>query len=558
MKSIKFTSVKLIIHFLILILVSQLFPPAIHANAQAFALQVAASKTPMDIQYFSKKYKITEPISETRGDGWYRYLVGNFPDLSSASEFAGAFASRTGLSGVFPRKLENQPDSISQKQQADTAIQVAEPVANPPITDTIQAQVEKTTVSPEPTPVVRKSARKKGDISNYIFLKIIGIKNAAELRNDLISYGNSHLPLITRKLYIRIVERIYNYPIILLFISLILFFLLNIILVLLVLYYSNKQKNRKDRYVRIYKTLYEQVLCSYLFEEINWETTLLKLKRNKTPMNRKILTSVLLNFQENLRGEMDSRIPEIYVKLELHKDSLKAVKSSYYDNKVRGISELTNLYPKGAENIIQNYINHANVLVSAEAQASYIRLHPERPFDFLRRLTSPFTQWTQLTAFYLYRLHQMVVPSFSDYLNSEHPTVRNFCLKMIIHFQQLENASEIFRLVDSPMELTRFLALRAINDLRLYDGKELIKARFASETDKNRIEIIKAFKNLGTGEDIDFLETIIKTGSVSEKTEACRSLYFMSNEGVERLTLLSRNPGLKIEDYLAHVKDPRN
>jgi hypothetical protein len=129
---------------------------------------------------------------------------------------------------------------------------------------------------------------------------------------------------------------------------------------------------------------------------------------------------------------------------------------------------------------------------------------------------------------------------------------------MIIYFQQLEGVTEIFRFLDSKNELTRFLTFRAINDLRLFEGKELIKNCYPEETGKNRLEIIKAFKNIGTSDDFDFLESIIKSGSITEKTEACRALYFMNKAGRDQLNLLIMNSDQHIEQYLAHVTDPRN
>ena len=98
----------------------------------------------------------------------------------------------------------------------------------------------------------------------------------------------------------------------------------------------------------------------------------------------------------------------------MHKDALKSTKSMFYINKVRGIRELTNLYPQGAGEVIQYFINNPRELVRAEAQISYIRLHPEKPFDFLKRLTSPFTRWTQLS-----------VPAAHLYLASENQLSRD-------------------------------------------------------------------------------------------------------------------------------------
>jgi hypothetical protein len=208
--------------------------------------------------------------------------------------------------------------------------------------------------------------------------------------------------------------------------------------------------------------------------------------------------------------------------------------------------------------IISGLINNSNDHVRSEAQTAYIRLNPDKPFRFFKILTKAFSPWTQLSAFYLLRLHQLPVPSFADYLYSKHHTVRNFSLKMIIYFQQLENISEVYKMLESKMELTRFLSYRAINDLRLYDSRLLLKNKFRDETNKNKIEIVRAFKNIGTSEDFDFLEIIIKSESVSLKLEACRSMYFLSTEGKERLLKLNLESNVNLDEFIAHITDPRN
>lgn len=393
---------------------------------------------------------------------------------------------------------------------------------------------------------------------NRVVLWLLGDNTVSEFKSHMIDYGNNNLPLFLRKPYMRLVERTYTYPIIILFILLIVGLFINITLVLLVMYFTNKRKNHKERYVRIYRNSYEDVLRSYLFGEIEWDLALLKLKKLKKSLNRKVLTNVLLDFKENLRGEMDSQIPQIFIKLGLEEDSLKLTKSAFYFRRIEGLKALTNLDPENAKKIIPNYLNDKHFLVRTEAQVSYVRLHPENPFEFLKTLTSPFPRWTQLSSFYIFRLHQVPVPAFVDYLDSEIPTIRNFSLRMIIFFQQLENASAIYKLLDSPFEMTRFLSIRAINDLRLYEGKQMIKNMYQSETGNNKLEIIKALKNIGNEEDFDFLEPIIQSESISLKIEACRSLCYINNEGQERLNFLNQYSDLKIDQFLAHVTDPRN
>ena len=194
----------------------------------------------------------------------------------------------------------------------------------------------------------------------------------------------------------------------------------------------------------------------------------------------------------------------------------------------------------------------------AEAQTAYIRLNPETPFDFFYTLEKPFTRWTQLSAFNLIRLHQLSVPTFTQFLDFNHNNIRNFSLRMITYFQQLENVPGIIRMVEVKQEMTRFFAYKAINDLRLYDSRELIKSKFEKETERNKTEIIKVFRNIGTNDDFDFLLGVIKTGSVSLKTEACRSMYFMSQEGEEKVMQIDEQSVPEIKLLIAHITDSRN
>lgn len=417
-------------------------------------------------------------------------------------------------------------------------------------------------ISPEPASSKTKADKpetKAYSLNNIYLYKVIQDKQERiKIRNKLIEFGQNYLPEFIFPIYKKGLEGAFHYPITLVFLFMILVFITNLIFVLLVLNYSTQRKNKRERYVSIFRKMYEEVLLLFMFGEIDWDTLLVKLKRIEKPLNRKILVEILFNYQENLRGEMDKQIPEIFAKLNLFEDSVKAVEASQFHKKVQGIRELTHMYPEGALPIIEEYLNHSNDDVRAQAQTSYVLLNKENPFDFFRTLNSPFMRWTQLSVFYLFQLHKFPTLSFVHYLKSDHPNVRNFCLRMIIFFQQLENSSEIFEMLDHEMELTRFLSIKAINELRLYDGRVMIKERFAGETEKNKLEIIKALMNIGTEEDFEFLEAIIKSGTVSQKIEACRSMFYMSPEGSERLQNLDTAEYPELELYLAHVNDPRN
>jgi len=393
---------------------------------------------------------------------------------------------------------------------------------------------------------------------NYYIFRIFGKEKVDHFKARLIAYGNNHLPLFSRRYYFRVIEKSYTYPILFLFILLILFFIANILGVIYTLYLTSKSKNHNDRYIAVFTSLYEDVLRSYLFGELDWETARIKLKRIKKHKNRQILINVLFNFQENLRGGIDNRVSQVFIDLGLHHDAWKLAKTKPFYNRIKAIRELTSLYPERAHAVVRYFLNAKDDIVRDEAQKSYLKLNPQKPFGFFKDLTSPFTRWTQLSAFHLLRLHQIEVPHFINYIKTEHMNIQNFCLRMIIYFQQLDHITEIYALANSKHEMTRYLCIKATHDLRIEEGRAVIKALYPDETFKNRIEILRALRNIGHQEDYDFLETIIKTGSISEKTEACRTMYFMNHDSREHLEQLKEDENLEIDKFIAHVSDLRN
>lgn len=418
--------------------------------------------------------------------------------------------------------------------------------------------IKSTQQNQEIIPGVSSGSQEEDRLRNSVLSVFFTDKQLDFLMMQLVDYGNNHLPIKLRSFYISIVEKSFEYSIILLLVTLIIIFIFNILLVFSILNYTIKKKSRKEKFEKIYGKMYEEVVLAYIFGSIDWDTTVIKLKRIKRNENRRILISVLMNFKANFKGELEHFVPEIYTKLGLNNDSLKLARSIHNYKKVQGIMELINLYPEGAKGMINKLINDPNDYVRAEAQIAYVRLNMDRPFDFFYQLEKPFTKWTQLSVFYLIRLNQLPVPSFAQFLNSEHSNIRNFSLMMITFFQQLEDVSEVIKMLESKMDQTRYLAYKAINDLRLYESRELIKMRFENENYKNKLEIIKALRNIGEDDDYDFLKDIISTGSVSLKLEACRSIYFMSQKSRERIEQEMSELQPEIDLLLAHITDPRN
>ncbi len=555
---VRFNHAKLIICFFTLSYVMFYDVQAKCETCKKYVVQIAATKKAIQIQNFSQSHNLSGSITEFKSEFWYHYVVGNFSTYQAASDYAFTITQNTNLKNAFARVIQDSvaKDQILKTPDLDLEHELTENIVQDSLFTNLAEQKPENINRKEPELEEDETVIKKpGNLLAKILFKNEDPKN---FRNVLIDFGESNLPRNFQGLYAKIVEISLLYPLILIFIVFIFFFIFNILLVFLILNYTIRKKNHREKYMKVYGRMYEDIIMSYMFGIYTWDKVLPRIKKIKRKTNRRILISILLNFHENLKGEINNIIPEIYVNLGLHNDSFKSVKSIFDYRKIQGIRELTYLYPKGAMEIISDLINYKNDHVRSEAQTAFIKLNPDNPFRFFDILIKPFTRWTQLTAFHLIRLYQLPVPEFVKYLESKHFNIRNFSLRMITYFQQLENVSEIFKMLDSNEEITRFLTYKAINDLRLYEGKELIKIRFSSETEKNKLEIVKALRNIGLTEDLDFLENVISKESVSLKIEACRTMYFMNQESREKILQMNEKNNAGLGFYIAHVTDPRN
>lgn len=530
---------------------------ACHAGS-LYTVQVAASKTPTDIRWFSERHRIEEEMVEFWEKGWYKYVVGEFATLGDASSFIAQNLASKELQGPFARIL---PDSL----QGHT-VQINLSVASDslPIKAILPESVsDRDSMVAFAAPTRKRAVHLAEKYGNKYekygpWADLLGKENLQKIEFLIIEKVTPHLPKSWVPFYVKVIGSAFSFPVILFFLMLIILFIANAVVIVVILELSNTIKNNHVRFDALYTSMYERALTGYIFQEFDLREAVKRIKGIRGARNRKVFIEVLFNFRKNLSGDLEQKLLDIFFALGLEKDSMEKTQGRSFYRRIVGIRELTNLYPSMALPVVETYINDANDELRAEAQTSYVRLNHEEPFHFLKDLRKPFTRWTQLTSFYIFRLHKLPAPSFVEYLKSDLYNVQNFSLRMIIYFQQKENAQQIIRLLYAKREMTRFLAIRAINELGIHEAKPLLKDIYEKETYKNRIEIIKGFVHLGEEEDFGFLENIIRQKDVTLKIEACRSMYFMNSFGRAYLTGLTSDPELGIEPYIAHIYDPRN
>ena len=522
----------------------------------SYTVQVVASKSPIDIEWFRSSNQLESKVYQFQDKGWYKYVTGEFKDIHEATNYINHELAFKGLQGPFPRALNDSLKTVIFHASLTDTVSPAPETAN---ADSTAAKDTSLNNALSPAPAIQTAnSQDEKDLKYSPWAGIIGLKQLHKAEIAIVKFAGNFLPKAWIPYYGQMIDKAIRYPVILFFLLLIISFIMNAMLIIVFLELSNTIKNRLERFDELYTQMYERALTGYIFQEYDLETAIKQIKHIKYPRNRKVLIAVLFNFKKNLSGDLNDKLLDVFFKLELEKDSIKKTEGHSFYRRILGIRELTNLYPRAALPVVEAHINDENDELRAEAQTSYVRLNQEEPFRFLGSLRKPFTRWTQLTSFYIFRLHKLPAPSFVEYLKSDMYNVQNFSLRMIIFFQQIESAQEIIKMLDAKREMTRFLAIRAVNELGIQEAKPQLKEMYEKETYKNQLEIIKGFLHTGDSGDFDFLEAIIREKDITLKIEACRSLYFMSTPGKEKLLSLKEEKELDLEPFIAHIYDPRN
>jgi hypothetical protein len=433
-------------------------------------------------------------------------------------------------------------------------------VALDSISDTI-----KVAAVPSPTKVISKEKdsyyridiKEERTYNNPFSRKILsGYKNR-NLRSVLISW-NTYFPQPLNEFYTIIVEKSFRFPIVFFFLFIIVALMGNVLVVIGILFLSNRIMNFRNKQRKSLRFFYEQILTDLMLQTIDSKEAMLRLSKPSQRKNSNLLIEVMMDFQKSFRGDADRLITELYQEMNLGKISYNKTFAISFYKQVEGIRELTNMHPYHATEMIAVRLNDSNDIVRTEAQICYPHVNKELPFDFLNILEKPFSRWAQLNIYYFIKIHELPVPSFHTWLNSNNQNVVNFCLQMINHFQQQENSSHIVEKLHDPNETIRTQAIRTCGDLHIFESKEIMRKLFQTETLQNKIEITKAYRNFGDESDIPFLTEIVRSDIVSLKLVACLTILSLGEPGRNHLDYLNRSMNNTLDPYIAHIQDSRN
>ncbi|NSL87538.1 HEAT repeat domain-containing protein [Chitinophaga sp. Mgbs1] len=277
------------------------------------------------------------------------------------------------------------------------------------------------------------------------------------------------------------------------------------------------------------------------------------------PWARQALTDRIIHFRRNVRGNMGNLLRNLYIQLELDKDTMKKMKSRRWEKKVQALVELTSLNMSIADVTILPLTNSRNRELRAAARHAYIKLSKNEPFKFFDVVTDPLLMWDQVELFRIITTTEgIAIPNFARWITySGNKSVVSFCLKLVVHYNQLAAVPAIIKLLDTRDHYLRADAINCLGKLKVAEAEDQLVRIYTSQPLHCQIEILKAIGRISSGRNIDFLKTeFLHSTDFDLRKSAAKSLVkneWFAKPVIDELLATSSPENLRI---LKHCMNP--
>lgn len=222
---------------------------------------------------------------------------------------------------------------------------------------------------------------------------------------------------------------------------------------------------------------------------------------------RQALIDRLINFRKNVRGVMGDQIKNLYVQLELDKDTLKKMRSGKWEKKVQALYEFTSMDMSIADVTILPLTNSRNRELRAAARHAYIKLSKNEPFKFFDVATEPLLEWDQVELFKIISTTEHIaIPNFAQWITySTNKSIVSFCLKLVVYYNQLSAVPAVLKLLNTKDHYLRADAINCLGKLKVETVEDTLVKMYDSQPLLCQLEILKALGRISSGKYIDFL-----------------------------------------------------
>lgn len=270
----------------------------------------------------------------------------------------------------------------------------------------------------------------------------------------------------------------------------------------------------------------DYVLEHLIFNEFSTEGQSVLIDKKKSlgfsvtcKTNRQILIDCLIKFINNVSGVNVKIVQDLYVELALYNDSIRKIKSWSWQNKVRGLQEITLMnYAISDIDILQLTLHHHPEVRSA-GRCAYMKFSKNDPFRFLDSVKDPLTMWELIEFFRIVQEHKENVANsnFANWIRySKNKTVVACCIRLAVFENQTGAIDSITGLLDNNDHELRAAAINALGKLQAFDVQDKLLRMYPSEPVSGQIEILKALAALGANRNFEFIKNEFINSSVFE------------------------------------------
>ena len=227
----------------------------------------------------------------------------------------------------------------------------------------------------------------------------------------------------------------------------------------------------------------------------------------KDPLNREVITEVLMDLKMDVSGDARTKLLELYTNLGLQQNAFEMLKSRRWERISKGINQLTEMQAVESYIFIRKFINHRRGTIRKQAQLATVSLKEEGIEYFLDKARYQISEWHQLKLLEILRQKvDYIPPKFHNWLTSENKDVVLFSLRLIRHYRQSEAEEAIITLLRHRSPTIKYAALECIRDFGFIKARPHLKVLFKRSGEELKLLILDVLAQFGNSEDVVFLK----------------------------------------------------
>lgn len=259
---------------------------------------------------------------------------------------------------------------------------------------------------------------------------------------------------------------------------------------------------------------YEGLLLSYLFEESEnnklnkQQNEFIKTIQSKIGDNfkRNIIVQTLLKLKNEVSGEIEIAIQNLYLKSNLKEHAYQQLKSKKWHIVASGIKELTQFKVKEAYPEIKKLIKYPKKEVRKEVELYLVSLFYFEGLEFLNDLKINLSEWDQIELLEeLQKMDNQEIPDIKVWLNSKNDSVVSFSLKLAKIYNKYDCVETLIILLNHKSKKIRLEVLKVLTHLQVSDAKEILKSSLKKRSLEEQIAFFKMLESVFEPNDEEFI-----------------------------------------------------